>query len=98
MLQAYARKLGGCLLEAAGDDTPAGQQLRRWTMELTSLMVCVSLGNRDGFKAFHQANMEDGRADVRELDESFYRKLLVSLMLRCFIKLLLLYINKNIII
>ena len=79
MLQAYARKLGGCLLEAAGDDTPAGQQLRRWTMELTSLMVCVSLGNRDGFKAFHQANMEDGRADVRELDESFYRKLLVSL-------------------
>lgn len=47
-------------------------------MELTSLMVCVALGNREGFKAFHQANMEDGKADVRELDESFYLKLLVS--------------------
>ena len=47
-------------------------------MELTSLMVCVALGNREGFKAFHQANMEDGKADVRELEESFYLKLLVS--------------------
>ena len=47
-------------------------------MELTSLMVCVALGNREGFKAFHQHNMEDGKADVRELEESFYLKLLVS--------------------
>lgn len=75
----YARKLGACLLEMT--DTEAcstSEDLHRWITELTSLMVCVSLGNPKGLKAFHSASMDGSSASVRQLPESFYEDLLVT--------------------
>lgn len=78
VLQTYARKLGSCLLEATDDECPAAERMHRWTMELTSLMMCVALGSKMGYKYFQGYNMETGKVDILELGDTFYSKLLVS--------------------
>ena len=78
-MQLYARKLGACLLEMTDSEAcSTSEDLHRWITELTSLMVCVSLGNPKGLKAFHSASMDGSSASVRQLPESFYEDLLVS--------------------
>lgn len=78
-MQLYARKLGACLLEMTDSEAcSTSEDLQRWITELTSLMVCVSLGNPKGLKAFHSASMDGSSASVRQLPESFYEDLLVS--------------------
>ena len=52
--------------------------MHRWMTELTSLMVCVSLGNPKGLKALHSASMDGSSATVNQLPDSFYEDLLVS--------------------
>ena len=81
-MQLYARKLGACLLEMSDSEScSASQDLHRWITELTSLMVCVSLGNPKGLKAFHSASMDGSAASVRQLPDSFYEDLLVRCQL-----------------
>ena len=77
VLQTYARKLGSCLLEATDDESPAAERRHRWTMELTSLMMCVALGSKMGFRYFQGYNMETGKVDLLDQGDSFYLKLLV---------------------
>jgi hypothetical protein len=78
-VQLYARKLGACLLEMTDSEACSiSEDLQRWIIELTSLMVCVSLGNPKGLKAFHSSSMDGSSASVRQLPESFYEDLLVS--------------------
>ncbi len=78
-VQLYARKLGACLLEMTDSEAcSTSEDLHRWITELTSLMVCVSLGNPKGLKAFHSASMDGSSASVRQLPDSFYEDLLVS--------------------
>lgn len=78
LMQTYARKLGACLLEMS-DTEPCSalDDLHRWIAELISLMVCVSLGNPKGLKAFHSAPMDGSSASVGQLTASFYADLLV---------------------
>ena len=77
-VQLYARKLGACLLEMSESEScSASQDLHRWITELTALLVCVSLGNPMGLKAFHSASMDGSPASVRQLPDSFYEDLLV---------------------
>ena len=78
LMQTYARKLGACLLEMS-DTEPCSalDDLHRWIAELISLMVCVSLGNPKGLKAFHSAPMDGSSASVGQLTDSFYADLLV---------------------
>ena len=79
LVQTYARKLGACLLGMC-DSEPcsAAEDMNRWITELTSLMVCVSLGNPKGLKAFHSASMDGSSATVRQLPDSFYEDLMVG--------------------
>ena len=55
--------------------------MHRWMTELTSLMVCVSLGNPKGLKALHSASMDGSSATVNQLPDSFYEDLLVGISL-----------------
>ena len=90
LVQLYARKLGACLLEGTdAEPCSATDDMQRWIKELTSLMVCVSLGNPKGLKDFHSASMDGSPTlgTVRELPESFYEDLMVCkllLHLRCY--------------
>ena len=57
--------------------------MHRWMTELTSLMVCVSLGNPKGLKALHSASMDGSSATVNQLPDSFYEDLLVGFSIYC---------------
>ncbi|KAL3132930.1 hypothetical protein ABBQ38_006844 [Trebouxia sp. C0009 RCD-2024] len=74
----YARKLGACLLELSDSESSsaAAEDMHRWITELTSLTICVSLGNPKGLKAFHSASMDGSSATVNQLPDSFYEDLL----------------------
>ncbi|KAL0023825.1 hypothetical protein WJX77_009006 [Trebouxia sp. C0004] len=75
----YARKLGACLLEMTDSEgCSTSEDLHRWITELISLMVCVSLGSPKGLKAFHSVSMDGSSASVRQLPDSFYEDLLVT--------------------
>lgn len=79
-MQTYARKLGACLLELSDSESSsaAAEDMHRWITELTSLTICVSLGNPKGLKAFHSASMDGSSATVNQLPDSFYEDLLVG--------------------
>lgn len=78
-MQTYARKLGTCLLEMSdNENSSAAEDMHRWITELTSLTICVSLGNPKGLKAFHSASMDGSSATVNQLPDSFYEDLLVG--------------------
>ena len=79
-VQTYARKLGACLLELSDSEpsSAAAEDMNRWITELTSLTICVSLGNPKGLKAFHSTSMDGSSARVNQLPDSFYEDLLVG--------------------
>ena len=81
-LQAYARKLGDCLIEitraGSGINSEALTQLRTWTSECSSLRVFMVLGSPKKFEAYIAKRL-DGKPglDASELDDSWYDSMLV---------------------
>lgn len=79
-MQAYARKLGQCLLDVAtGTDTSrAHADMQRCTMETHALNLCVAMSNPRGFSKFHSQRL-DGLpgADNSHLSDTFYVEMLV---------------------
>ena len=81
-VQAYARKLGDCLMEVtragAGANSPALRQLRTWTSECSSLRVFMVLGSPKKFEAYIAKRL-DGKPGLpaSELDDRWYRSMLV---------------------
>lgn len=80
-MQAYARKLGQCLLEiATGTDSSRAQaDMQRCTMETHALNLCVAMSNPRGFSKFHSQRL-DGLpgVDNSHLSDTFYVEMLVN--------------------
>lgn len=79
-LQAYARKLGQCLLELATstDTGRAEAEMQSCTMETHALNLCVAIGNPRSFSRFHSQRLDGlSGADNSHLSDTFYVEMLV---------------------
>ena len=79
-LQAYARKLGQCLLELATstDTSRAEAEMQSCTMETHALNLCVAMGNPRSFSKFHSQRLDGlSGADNSHLSDTFYVEMLV---------------------
>ena len=79
-LQAYARKLGQCLLELATstDTSRAEAEMQSCTMETHALNLCVAMGNPRSFSRFHSQRLDGlSGADNSHLSDTFYVEMLV---------------------
>jgi len=79
-MQAYARKLGQCLLELATrtDTSRAEAEMQSCTMETHALNLCVAMGNPRTFSKFHSQRLDGlSGADNSHLSDTFYVEMLV---------------------
>ena len=80
-MQAYARKLGQCLLDiATNSNTSAAQaDLRCCTTEGNAMLTCVAMANPKSFSSFHGRRL-DGQSGAgnSHLSDVFYTEMLVS--------------------
>jgi len=79
-VQAYARKLGQCLLELATstDTSGAEAEMQSCTMETHALNLCVAMGNPRSFSKFHSQRLDGlSGADNSHLSDTFYVEMLV---------------------
>ena len=79
-MQAYARKLGQCLLDLATstDTSTAEAEMQSCTMETHALNLCVAIGNPISFSKFHSQRLDGlSGADSSHLSDTFYVEMLV---------------------
>ena len=80
LLQAYAHKLGQCLLDITSrrDSNQAHIDLQRCTLETHALHLCLAMSNPKNFAKFHSQRLDGfSGAGNSDLSDAFYTEMLV---------------------